>query len=177
MISNSSLHPNRTLCPSKKIFSLDETNTPHAQKILFPKGILGVNHEQIFLYASFSHGIWKPFQMLYNLHNEDASYIVIEANMISESLHQDAKNEALQSYGILPENLTILYIVSLQETEENFQITANLRAPIFVNNTISFAWQHILANPDLSIQHLLNHVETFIINMNPSISTGIPSML
>ena len=61
--------------------------------------------------------------------------------------------EVYEANGIKPEDGAILCILTIRQEAGNTVVTANLRAPIFIDTSRKMAWQVVLGNQSYPIRH------------------------
>jgi flagellar assembly factor FliW len=64
-------------------------------------------------------------------------------------------DKAIKESNMIKENVQTLVILTMYDQEESYYLTANLRAPLFIDSRTRQAKQHILANKDYTTQHKL----------------------
>ena len=120
-----------------------------------PSGLLGFGDYHDYGLAPLPDGQHPHFQVLQCLEAPDLAFLVAPLNLVSNAIDERDLAEACGNLGINRQSLALLLIVTVRRTEENAEISVNLRAPVFVDVTRRTARQYVLPNSKYSIRHTL----------------------
>lgn len=119
----------------------------------FPEGLPGFEYVKKFVLLSNSDED-NVFWWLQSVDKPDLAFVVIEPKYIKEDYEVDVPDEEVEVLNIDEKcDITVLSIVVVPE--DITQMTANLKAPIIINNTNKKGKQVVLECKDYSIKHYI----------------------
>lgn len=131
--------------------------TLHEDRLIsFPKGILGFSDCTTFGLSRLPNSEDSPIMLLQCVNEPEIGFLVAEPSILGLSIAAEDLSAAVTELKMDSETTQTLVILTLyNKGEGDFYLTANLRAPLFVDSTTREARQHILANKDYTTQHKL----------------------
>lgn len=120
-----------------------------------PNGLLGFGDFHDYGLAPLPDGQHPHFQVLQCLEDPDLAFLVAPLNLTGDTIEECDLVEACANLGINRQALALLLIVTVRRTEQNAEISVNLRAPVFVDVTRRMARQYVLPTNKYSIRHRL----------------------
>ena len=115
-------------------------------------GILGF--ERLNRYVLFTHSENTPFLWLQSIDDGSIAFIVINPFIVTPEYQCVTSDSDTRFLGIeSPDDVVLLSIVTIRS--KPFKVTANLRAPLVINQRNSFGKQVVLDNSDYPIQYSL----------------------
>lgn len=93
--------------------------------------------------------------LLQSLEDANTSFPCFALDIHNPLIEEKDLTGTYESLGIKPEDGAILCILTVREEAGKNIITANLRAPVFVDSARRIAWQVVLSNPRYPIRHQL----------------------
>jgi len=119
----------------------------------FPEGLPGFEYVKKFVLLSNSDED-NVFWWLQSVDKPDLAFVVIDPKYIKEDYEVDVPDEEVEVLNIDEKcDITVLSIVVVPE--DITQMTANLKAPIIINNTNKKGKQVVLECKDYSIKHYI----------------------
>jgi len=119
------------------------------------RSILGFPHLSKFGLAKLPAQNSENLVLLQSLEDANTSFPCFALDMHNPLIEEKDLAGTYESLGIKPENGAILCILTIRQEDGKNIITANLRAPIFVDSARRMAWQVVLSNPRYPIRHTL----------------------
>jgi flagellar assembly factor FliW len=128
--------------------------------ICFPQGIVGFGNLHNYCLAEIPDNILPGALMLQNLEDKKLGFITIPISDIFLKGEKPLINyedilSAAESYGILPENLTVLAILTISKQDGKIGVSINLKAPIIIDKLEKIAYQHVFIKNDYPIAYSL----------------------
>jgi flagellar assembly factor FliW len=115
-------------------------------------GILGFEHLKRYVLLTQNEKI--PFLWLQSIDDGSIAFVVINPFIVTPEYDLLISNNDTRFLEIeSPEDVVLLSIVTIRSNP--FKVTANLRAPLVINQKNRFGKQVVLDNSDYSIQHSL----------------------
>ncbi len=119
----------------------------------FPEGLPGFEYVKKFVLLSNSDED-NVFWWLQSVDKPDLAFVVIDPKYIKEDYEVDVPDGEVEVLNIDEKcDITVLSIVVVPE--DITQMTANLKAPIIINNTNKKGKQVVLECKDYSIKHYI----------------------
>lgn len=119
----------------------------------FPEGLPGFEDVKKFVLLS-NTGDNYMFQWLQSVDKPDLAFVVIDPKYIREDYEVEVPDEEVEELKLDEDSdTTILSIVVVPE--DISQMTANLKAPIIINNTNKKGKQVVLDCKDYNIKHYI----------------------
>lgn len=132
-----------------KFFGEQEINKEEI--IQFDTGIPGFPNEKEFYLLAMED---TPFQVLQSIQTVGVAFIIMEPFQVFPEYEFDLPDEVLQGLKIEKESdIVIFTILTVQEPFEN--TTANLQAPIILNQSNKKAKQYIINRNTYTTKHLI----------------------
>ena len=123
--------------------------------VRLPKGLLGFAAYRNFGLANFPKQEFQHFKILQCLEDPTLSFLVLPLDPDSGLIAKKDFEEIYEQLEIHREDGAMLFILTVRREGEKSMISANLRAPIFLDTRRHVGRQCVLSNPDYSIQHVL----------------------
>ena len=123
-----------------------------ANSIFMPVGPLGFGAYHHFGLADLPAPASDRFKLLQSLDNHDLGFIVTPLSPDDSRLPREDLEDAAMSVGIPMEAALFLLIVTIRAMDQGTSITANLRAPVVLDQNRLVARQVVMANNTLPIQ-------------------------
>ncbi len=120
-----------------------------------PNGLLGFSSHHNFGLANFPNQEFGRFKILQCLEDSELSFLVLPLESESDLINARDLDVVYEQLAIQKEDGAVLLILTARREEEKSVISANLRAPIFVDTRRQVGRQCVLSNPDYAIKHLL----------------------
>ena len=151
-MSSSEAEPEAYLVESR----YGELTFAHEQVMTMQRSILGFPNLTKFGLAKLPAQNSTNLVLLQSLEDANTSFPCFALDLHNPLIEEKDIAGTFESLGIKPEDGAILCILTVRQ-EDNGQsvITANLRAPVFVDSTRRMAWQVVLSNPRYPIRHQL----------------------
>ncbi|MDP4176924.1 MAG: flagellar assembly protein FliW [Bacillota bacterium] len=120
--------------------------------ITFKKGMPGFENLKKFILFDIEEN--EVFKILHSIEDENIGFIVVSPFYVMKDYEFDLDDEKLKSLNVkTPDNVTVYNTVTLNSKPED--ITANLRAPIIINNIEHLGEQIILDKDEYKIKYPL----------------------
>ena len=140
--------------------SLGTLHYTEKDRIFFPQGLLGFEKNKYYLLRD--HEESYPFVWMINAEMPELSFIMVNPMLFCPEYSPNISRRELNELEIAnPQSLLMYVIVTLHQ--DSYQTTANLRAPILINNEKKLGKQLVLLDDQYSTKHrILNpeHGET-----------------
>lgn len=125
-------------------------------KINFPHGLLGIPAAISFCLTDMPNITTDQFQLLQCMEDEQLSFIVVPSQYDNQLIAKDDLDEACLLLNIKPENLVVLFIVTVHDNANIRRLSINAKAPVLVDAKNKIASQHVLQNDNYEIQHFIS---------------------
>lgn len=145
-----------TSCPEKELVystKFGELRLREDRLMSFPVGILGFSQCTVFGLTRMPENPESPILLLQSVNEPGLTFLVADPAMMGLSIAGADREEAIKELGLEPANTQTLVILRLYDSGDNYYLTANLKAPIFVDSTSRVGYQYILQSKDYSTQH------------------------
>ena len=123
--------------------------------VRLPKGLLGFAAYHNFGLANFPKREFQDFKILQCLEDPTLSFLVLPMDPDSGLIAKKDFEEVYEQLEIDREDGAVLLILTVRRQGDQSVISANLRAPIFLDTRRHVGRQCVLSNPEYSIQHVL----------------------
>lgn len=124
------------------------------QMIEMQKPILGFQELKQFGMIPLPGFPDRNLVLLQSLEEAHVSFPCLALDKVNTMIGEDDIASVYKYYGIKPEDGVVLCILTVRhESKDNLEVTANLRAPVFVDTSRRQAWQVILNNQSYPIRH------------------------
>lgn len=123
--------------------------------VRLPKGLLGFTAYHNFGLANFPKREFSHFKILQCLEDPALSFLVSPLDLDAGLIARKDMEEIYEQLAIQKEDGAVLLILTVRQEDGKSVISANLRAPIFVDTRRHVGRQCVLANPDYAIRHVL----------------------
>lgn len=125
------------------------------QVVAMQRSILGFPHLTKFGLAKLPAQGSDNLVLLQSLEDANTSFPCFALDIHNPLIEEKDLVDTYETLGIKPEDGAILCILTVREENGKNIITANLRAPVFVDSARRIAWQVVLSNPRYPIRHQL----------------------
>ncbi len=119
----------------------------------FPKGLPGFEDVKKFVLLANDEED-SIFMWLQSVDNQDLAFVVIDPKLIKGDYEVDVQEEEVEELEIREESETIILSIVVVP-EDLMNMTANLKAPIIINNSNKKGKQVVLDCKDYSIKHYI----------------------
>lgn len=151
-MSSSEAEPESYLVESR----YGELTFANEQVMIMQRAILGFPHLTKFGLAKLPAQNSESLVLLQSLEDANTSFPCFALDLANPLIEEKDLIGTYESLGIKPEDGAILCILTVRaEPDGRNVITANLRAPVFVDSSRRMAWQVVLSNPRYPIRHQL----------------------
>ena len=121
--------------------------------ITFPKGILGFPDCTTFGLSRLPNAEESPIMLLQCVNEPEIGFLVADPKIMGLNIQGEDISLAVDDMKMDVDATQTLVILTLyNKTEGDYYLTANMRAPLFVDSSKREARQYILANKDYSTQ-------------------------
>ena len=134
--------------PQTRIVSsrIGDVETPEANVLRFPRGVLGFETGGEFVILNLPHPGMEQFRLLQSCDDAEVGFIVVEASGVASALDPADLQEAYKQCEVRPTDALTLLIVTVRKSEDGVELSANLRAPIVIDIGRKVGRQHVMAN-------------------------------
>lgn len=119
----------------------------------FPKGLVGFSHLR-----QFRVGVENGIVVLTPDEAPELRFNALPLDLSQSLLEAEDVLQAQEALHINPEELLILVLISGKKEEDALIITANLRAPLFIDVFKKEAWQYVFAHNRYPIKYEIGRV-------------------
>jgi flagellar assembly factor FliW len=119
----------------------------------FPKGLPGFEDVRKFVLLTNNEED-SIFMWLQSVDNQDLAFVVIDPKHIKEDYEVDVHEEEVEELQLSEESETIILSIVVVP-EDLMNMTANLKAPIIINNSNKKGKQVVLDCKDYHIKHYI----------------------
>lgn len=126
-----------------------------SKAVTIPQGILGFPVYTQYGLVAFPDERYGKFMILQCLENPDLCFPVLSLDDLPGKLQQEHIDEAFDTLSMPRENAVILVIVTVRMLNEKVSMTANLRAPVFIETSEQVGRQLVLPHSDYEVRHQL----------------------
>lgn len=119
-------------------------------KIIFQEGLPGFPDCRNFILADLKREAYAPLKILLSEDKAGINFILYP-HVNGHTLLDEADLQELKELSGANQN-QYYSIVTVKEPNGHFSITANLRAPIVIDQTNGIGWQHVLNKADQYFQ-------------------------
>lgn len=126
-----------------------------AQSLHFPAGIVGFPDMNQFGMANLPGENLDQFKLLQSLDDARLSFIVLPLMGDAIPLDKEDIDTVVNTLKINPENMAMLFIVTVRRLGEGITMTYNNRAPVVLDVVARTGQQYVIANHKYDIQQSL----------------------
>jgi len=130
-----------------------EVTLHHDKLITFPQGLFGFADCTTFGLSQVPGQPNSPMLLLHCPARPEVTFVVADPQVLGLGFEQVDIDAALVQLGYPNADTQVLVILTIYKTEESASITANLRAPLFVDTGSQRGVQFILPNSSYNTQH------------------------
>lgn len=123
---------------------------PLDEVVIFPEGLLGFSHFKKFIFVSDPSD--DVFVWLQSCDKKEVAFPVIEAGFIVETDKLALTSSDRKKLALEESDVADFYCI-VRVTSEAKGMTANLKAPIVINQKDRVGYQFIMANQKLQVQY------------------------
>lgn len=123
--------------------------------ITFQNGLLGFNGCTTFGLSRIPNADESPILLLQCINEPDIAFLVADPKAVGLEIKDEDLAKAIKECQMTKENVQSMVILTMYDQDDSYYLTANLRAPLFIDSRTRQAKQHILANKDYTTQHKL----------------------
>lgn len=147
--------PSREAMMEKITSRFGEITVDAGKAILFPRGLLGMPDKRRYVLAKFPNPRMQQFTMLQSLDEIGLSFITLPLELKNGILAEADVRAACQELQIPEANLALLLIVTVHRGAGQVRVSANARAPLFIDAERKTGTQHVLPQDHYKVQHML----------------------
>ena len=118
--------------------------------VTFKEGLPGFPSCKNFILSDIQHKDYLPLKVLLSKDEAGVNFILYPHVNGHTLLDEADLKELKKSYGT--KDTSYFSIVTVKEPNDHFSITANLRAPLIIDEDKGDAWQHVLNKEDQFFQ-------------------------
>lgn len=126
-----------------------------ANTVTMPQGLIGYSEFRDFGLLRLPDAGTGPLLLLQSLSEASLSFIVMPYAPSLEIIDRHDLDEALKALRIPADDATVLLVVTVRREGDAVRLSANLRAPIIVDNRTHVGRQYVLPNPKYPVRHML----------------------
>lgn len=123
--------------------------------ITFSNGLLGFTQCTTFGLSRIPNADESPILLLQCINEPDISFLVADPKTVGLEIKKEDVEKAIQECKLSKESIQTLVILTMYDQDDSYYLTANLRAPLFVDSRSRQAKQHILSSKEYTTQHKL----------------------
>lgn len=123
--------------------------------VTMTQGILGFPGYTRFGLATLPDQRFGQFMILQSLENDELCFPVLPLDMIPDALQPEHLEQAFEALSMPTENAAILLIVTVRKIDDKVSLSANLRAPIFIETSSQTGRQFVLPYAEYDVRHQL----------------------
>ena len=123
--------------------------------VTMPQGILGFPGFTRYGLATLPDQRFGQFMILQSLESEELCFPVLPLDMIPGVLQPAHLEEAFNALSMPTESAAVLFIVTVRKIDDRVSLSANLRAPIFVETDSQTGRQFVLPHAIYDVRHQL----------------------
>lgn len=125
-----------------------------SQVVTMNRGILGFSQLTSFgLTKLDSQGNAGNFILLQSLEDAGVAFPTVALDLKNTLIGEEDLLAVYKELGIQPADGAVLCILTVREENGQSIVTANLRAPVFVDTARKMGWQVVMSNPAYQIRH------------------------
>lgn len=128
----------------------------HAQAITFPQGPLGMPDLQMFYLTHFPNPKMERFKLLQSLEDAEVSFITLPLEVENPLIAMADIDIACADLGFDKAALGLLLIVTVHRLPSGVKLSANVRAPLFLDSEKRMGAQYVFRNDAYKIQHYIS---------------------
>lgn len=125
-------------------------SVPEDEVVIFPEGLLGFSHFKKFIFVNDPND--DVFVWLQSCDKKDVAFPVIEAGFITDINNLELASMDRQKLALDDQVQPDFYCI-VRISNEAKSMTANLKAPIVINQKDRVGYQFIMANQRLQVQY------------------------
>jgi len=123
--------------------------------VAFPNGLLGMPDKSHFILANFSSPKMEQFTLLQSLDDTALSFITLPLEINNSIISAADIRGAADDLQIKYDDLAILLIVSVHRSPDKIRLSANARAPLFIDVKRKVGAQYVFQNDHYKVQSML----------------------
>lgn len=123
--------------------------------LMFPRGLLGIPNRSHFVLANFPGASMQQFKLLQSLDERELSFITLPLELDNKYIAREDVLAACNELEIAAGDLALLMVVSVQRTPAQVRISANARAPLFIDAGRKIGAQYVFHNDRYKVQQPL----------------------
>lgn len=121
--------------------------------ISFPQGVLGFGDCTTFGLSRIPNVDESPMMLLQCITDPEVCFIVADPAALGVEIAEKDHEKALKETGFSATDTQMLVILTLYDNGDSYYMTANTKAPLFIDSAKRVACQHILESRSYSTQH------------------------
>jgi len=124
--------------------------------IAFQKGLLGMPEKTSFALMDFPVEKFAQFKLLQSLEDDNLSFIALPIDIDNKIIDRKDIEEGCKDLGFAEKDLALLLVVSVHRDIDQVRLSANARAPIFMDANARKAEQYVLRNNKYVVRHMIS---------------------
>lgn len=113
----------------------------------FPKGIIGMPEKQEFCLLNYPNPKFSKYKLLHCTVDDDLTFIVLPDELSKTMIDAVDIDEACKELQMTRADVALLLIVTVSRQPDGLFVSANVRAPIFMDARKKQGIQYVLPNP------------------------------
>lgn len=123
--------------------------------IAMPQGPLGFARFTSFALADMPNPGLSRFKLLQSMEDPSVTFVVAPVDADAGPIARPDLEDACQAVGLATTHLSVLLIVTVRSDPTGISLTANLRAPVILDQLKRVGRQVVLANNSYEVRHPL----------------------
>jgi flagellar assembly factor FliW len=123
--------------------------------ITFPRGLLGMPDKSNFVLTAFPNPKMQQFALLQSLDEHSLSFITLPLDIKNTIIAENDIKVVCRDLQIDEANLGVALIVSVHRGLDQVKLSANARAPLFIDAQRKIGIQHVFQQDHYKVQHML----------------------
>lgn len=123
--------------------------------VAMPQGPLGFARHTRFALADLPNPDMVRFKLLQSMDDAAVTFVVAPVELDGGPIARADIEDACLNAGLTSKDLLILLIVTVRNDPTGVSLTANLRAPVFIDVRKRVGRQVVLGNPSYAVRHPL----------------------
>ena len=124
--------------------------------IAFQKGLLGMPEKTSFALMDFPVEKFAQFILLQSLEDDNLSFIALPIDVENQIIDRKDIEDGCADLGFSEKDVALLLVVSVHRDVDQVRLSANARAPIFMDAKSRKAEQYVLRNNKYVVRHMIS---------------------
>jgi flagellar assembly factor FliW len=128
----------------------------HDNPLVIAKGMLGMSERKRYCITDFPVEKFSRFKLLQSLGDYDLSFIMMPLPIDNHLIALEDITSSALDLGIQMSDLEMMLVVSVHRDMNKVALSANVRAPLFINTSTRTAEQLVLRNNIYEVRHMMD---------------------